>query len=995
MLPDGTTPERIINNIGSLRGWRRLALFAVSYWLLARIGLYFVFQPEGIAAIWPVSGLALAALSLAKEGERYKYAASIFVANFLANIAAGNPFATGLGFAAVGTVEPLLGWRVLMGIAGPSPDLSRIRHVWGLVAAAFFANAVTAFFGAVVATLSFGAPLFLAWEFWWIVSALGIIIITPLIFSWIDRKEALTQITIPRLLEGLIILVLVLLSVLTIFGIISVDFHIAHRPYILFPLVIWMAIRFEAAETATLVFFISCFFIYLLSSSADLHPWGDMSGSAIGRLVQTEGYLITLSIVSLVVSASMRSLKKSHEYLRREKNALAENESKYRNLFANAGEGIALVSRDGILCEVNESFARLHGYRIEEMVNMDLRDLDAKESEKWIPETINRILRDKALRFEVEHYHRDGHVFPLEVSASLITVEGEEYIQCFHRDITGRREAELQQILTTETLGIINSSPPLKDMIDFIIGTIQGTMMFDAIGIRLRQGDDYPYYALKGFSHDFHLAENSLVAGNQKQGMCRDINGAVNLECTCGLVIAGRTDTSNPLFTQGGSFWTNNASTLWELRPEDDPRYRPRNRCIHDGYRSVALVPLRANQEIIGLLQINDRRENCFKLEFIEHMEGLASVIAVAITRKQAEESLIRLSVILNEMTQRLELATASGEIGVWDRNILSGELVWSERMFEIYGVSRANFHPSFENWQRFIHPDDYEAVMKANLAASKGEAEFRGEFRIVVPDGTVKWISVDSKTINHVEGAPRRVIGINQDISSRKMDDIKLKASLREKETLLKEIHHRVKNNLQIITSMLSMQTRCIGDETALAILRQSKERVRAMAAVHSMLYKSESFAEIDFGTYLEKMVRKLVHSYSLDPAAVSVSIRAEDVTFPIDIAMPCGLILNELVSNSLKHAFPDEGQGMINIELYQLGRDIKIIYEDNGVGMPEDSCLVNAGTVGLDLINLLVEQLDGSIKLERSRGTRYTIMLQGRENREEFVVDRRRSRR
>jgi len=211
-------------------------------------------------------------------------------------------------------------------------------------------------------------------------------------------------------------------------------------------------------------------------------------------------------------------------------------------------------------------------------------------------------------------------------------------IKELERSESEHKGAEHRQELTTEILGILNDSPPMADTIKWILTAIRRETGFDAVGIRLRSGNDFPYFVQHGFSQDFLLNENTLIERDENGGPCRDKDGNISLECTCGLVISGQKDPTNPLFTEGGSFWTNNSLLFLDLPAEEDPRLHPRNRCIHEGYLSVALIPIRANQEIVGLLQLNDRKKNCFTLEMVYFFEGIAASIGVALMRKQAEE---------------------------------------------------------------------------------------------------------------------------------------------------------------------------------------------------------------------------------------------------------------------------------------------------------------------------------------------------------------------
>ena len=206
-----------------------------------------------------------------------------------------------------------------------------------------------------------------------------------------------------------------------------------------------------------------------------------------------------------------------------------------------------------------------------------------------------------------------------------------------------RDRAERRQYLAAEILGILNDPATLTDSINHILAAIKRETGFSAVGIRLRSGDDFPYFVQNGFSHDFLLTENTLIARDTSGGPCKDENGNISLECTCGLVISGQTDPTNPLFTEAGSSWTNNSLPLLDLPAAQDPRLHPRNNCIHQGYLSVALIPIRANREIVGLLQLNDRRKDCFTLEMIHFFEGIGASIGIALMRKQAEEERGRL----------------------------------------------------------------------------------------------------------------------------------------------------------------------------------------------------------------------------------------------------------------------------------------------------------------------------------------------------------------
>jgi two-component sensor histidine kinase len=213
------------------------------------------------------------------------------------------------------------------------------------------------------------------------------------------------------------------------------------------------------------------------------------------------------------------------------------------------------------------------------------------------------------------------------------------------------------------------------------------------------------------------------------------------------------------------------------------------------------------------------------------------------------------------------------------------------------------------------------------------------------------------------------------QEIAERKRAEEQIKASLKEKEMLLKEIHHRVKNNLQVISSLLYLQSQNIVDKPSLEMFLDSRNRVRSMALVHERLYQSRDLARVDFAEYIRNLVSYLFRSYEVHSNVIKQKINIADVSLGIDAAVPCGLILNELVSNSLKHAFPDGTAGEIRIGLSSDNDKFTLMVSDNGVGFPKDLDLRNTQSLGLQLVNTLVDQLEGTIELDRSGGTAFEI--------------------
>ncbi|MBD0347495.1 MAG: PAS domain-containing protein, partial [Coleofasciculus sp. Co-bin14] len=284
--------------------------------------------------------------------------------------------------------------------------------------------------------------------------------------------------------------------------------------------------------------------------------------------------------------------------------------------------------------------------------------------------------------------------------------------------------------------------------------------------------------------------------------------------------------------------------------------------------------------------------------------------------------------------------------------------------------------------WEQMIHPDDKPWVMElldAHLLDSSIPYNF--DYRFLTKSGEWKWITCYGKVVVRDEkGKPLRMSGTHRDISDRKRAESLIKASLKEKEVLLKEIHHRVKNNLQIVSSLLQMQSRRTQDMAASLILQDSQNRIRSIALIHEKLYRSEDLANIDFAQYIPDLTCHLFNSYQVNSDAVTLNTNIDGVFLEIDKAIPCGLIINELVSNSLKYAFPKKHNGEIWVEFHaNSDNTLTLIVRDNGIGIPEEFDIETTMSLGLTLVQGLVEQLEGTLELDCSRGTEFKITFAG----------------
>jgi|GEM_PF-1930272 len=859
-----------------------------------------------------------------------------------------------------------------------------------------------------------------------------------------------------------------------------------------------------------------------------------------------------------------------------------ENGERLRALYASMTEGVAMheiiydtsgKATDYRILEVNPAFSRITGIP-EENAEGTLASALYGTGEPPYLEIYARVAETRTAEEFETSFEAMGKSFHI----SVFSPEKGRFATVFV-DISERKKTETNQDLVKEILGVLNRGGELHALTLETLRTIRESGGFDAVGLRMKSGDDYPYYEQIGFSGEFQHREDFLCARLRDGTIARDAEGRAVLECTCGLVISGRTDSSMPCFTAGGSFWTNKSPDLLALPSEADPRTNPRNRCIHDGYQSIAIVPVRSGREIIGLLQLNDRREGRFTADTIRFFENLADNIGLAVTRRQAEEELERKNQSLNtaneelraiheelqqnvdelarsghalrETSQYLEnlITYANAPIIVWNpefritrfnhafehltgrradeaigqpldilfpkdqrkelmamiRRTLTGEqwenveipiqhvggdvktVLWnSATLYEPDGrtvssiiaqgqditsrkkaeealrdttqylenlITYANapiivwnpdlriirFNRAFEeltgrpassvagkNLDILFPPDRRKELTDLIRRTLTGEHWENAEIPIQHVGGDVKTVLWNSATLYEPDGRTvSSVIAQGQDITSRKRaehelrdqnarlsslneeltatqeelqqnidelakseanlrnNEAELKEALVEKDVLLSEIHHRVKNNLAAFISLLSLEGTYEETPEGQALKKDLQNRARSMALIHETLYRTRSYASVDMGVYLNTLMEQIAGSYSSAKAA-NVEVHADGVFIDISRATPCGLIINELVTNSFKYAFPvsfdceKERHKPCTIRVSMEKDDSNYILRvsDNGIGLPAGFDIKSAQSLGLKLVSFLARhQLRAKIAVGSGEGTEFII--------------------
>ncbi len=335
---------------------------------------------------------------------------------------------------------------------------------------------------------------------------------------------------------------------------------------------------------------------------------------------------------------------------------------------------------------------------------------------------------------------------------------------------------------------------------------------------------------------------------------------------------------------------------------------------------------------------------------------------------------------MLKKSKESFSKAAKIAHFGYWEWDMATNKLVWSDEVFRLYGLDPQKVVPTYEIVINTLSPETRKWFIKAIENSLNNDAPFEGKYSLTRPDGSMRYTHTIGEVIRDRDKKPITMFGVVQDITERKQAEEHIKKSLEEKEVLLREIHHRIKNNMQIVSSLLMLQSQNIEDKKYKDVFIDSQNRILSMALIHEKLYQSEDLAQIDFKEYINEIVSNIFSSYGSN-TNVKIDINVEKIPINIDNAVPCGLIINELVTNSLKYAFPEGRRGEIQISVKSKDNNmIEMSIRDDGIGIPKDMDFKKTKSLGLHLVTALAEnQLHGTIILLRDRGTEFQINFSG----------------
>jgi len=617
-------------------------------------------------------------------------------------------------------------------------------------------------------------------------------------------------------------------------------------------------------------------------------------------------------------------------------------EARFRAAIESAPTAIIMVNAEGEIALVNTQTEMLFGYERNELLGLTVeillperfRALHPLQRRSFFDHPESRLMSGGR---DLYGLHKDGSEFPVEIGLNPLKTDEGPFVLAAIVDITARKRAEAASRESEERLRLLVEG--VQDYAIFMLDT-EGRVVSWNVGAKRISG----YEA------------NEIIGQHLSRFYTEED------------VEARKPDSELAAATDYGRF------------EEEGLRVRK------DGSRYWASVILTALRDSTGRLR------------------GFAKVTRDITERKQTEEKILTLNAQLELRvalrTQELEIANALLKSELTERQRAEAEI---ERFFNmsvdmicIVGTD-GYFHrlnPSFETTLgytrseltsrpilEFVHPEDIDSTLAEMQKLAQGSPTVRYENRYRCKDGTYKWFGWTSQP------APGGTIyAIARDITRRKLNETRIAASLHEKDVLLKEIHHRVKNNLQVIASLLRLQADTLSDPTARDLFLDSQRRVRSMALVHEQLYQSSGLSSINVAEYIASLVSYIRRSHAQAPSLISVRIDIPAITLEIDQAVPLGLIISELVANSIKHAFPAPGNASpaalwVTMSAAE-GGGLTLEVGDNGQGIPDNVDIERPLSMGLHLVQSFVLQLNGRLTVQRRPSAVFSIFIPKKKN-------------
>jgi len=443
------------------------------------------------------------------------------------------------------------------------------------------------------------------------------------------------------------------------------------------------------------------------------------------------------------------------------------------------------------------------------------------------------------------------------------------------------------------------------------------------------------------------------------------------------------------VLASGKLTWTDEVYRIFGARPQEFPAdYQtflgmipPDDRAAVDASYSDSLRDGKDSYEIEHrIVRKSDGAVRCVHEKCV-HVRDASGTVTHSIgmvqditERRIAEEKLKEAEQESRRLLAELRHAQSIAHVGSWFWDLETGGVTWSDEMYRIFGIDKDSVTGRLGDMiARSIHPDDLHIVQASNAVAFAERKSV--EYRIIRPDGSIRhiWAETGDVLLDY-SGAPIHLTGTAQDVTVHKLAEQRINALLHEKELLLKGTHHRVKNNMGTMYGLLTLQADAQKDTAAKAVLEDAARRIRSMTMLYDRLYRSENFAEMSIKEFLPSLVSDIVGAFPSVPP-VRTDLQVDDVRLSARILANLGIIVNELITNSMKYAFAGRERGLIKVAVRASGATVAIEYGDDGNGLPENVSFEHSTGFGLRLVGMLAEQIGGTVRIDRSEGARFIL--------------------
>lgn len=614
-------------------------------------------------------------------------------------------------------------------------------------------------------------------------------------------------------------------------------------------------------------------------------------------------------------------------------NALRESELRYHGIFNGVRDAILVESLDGKILDFNDSATSMYGYTRQQLLNLSVSALIAPGYTQ-ITENDAENFGNPANLFNIRS---NGEIFPIEISLTKQQIGDQAVLLAVVRDITERSRAEKIQLVISEVSQATSSSRNLDDLYEKIHQHLGELMPVDNFYIALYNSQtqliEFPYY----------IDQFDPIPAPHPPGL-----GLTEYVMRTGKPLLASPEGLETLVQSG------------EVRRMGSPSL------------DWLGVPLIVEGRTIGVMAVQTYTEGIrFSQTDLNLLSVVSSQVALAIFRKQIQEKLNE-----SEEMYRTLVEASPDVIIVTDPD---GNITFASQHFQHLLQINSLEDIIGTNILEWVAPEDQQRALEDHRRVFEGAGVVNSQFTLITASGKKIASESNSGLLHSGTEKQNSIVIILRDITERKKSEDQLREALDEKEILVREVHHRVKNNLQIMSSLLSFQQDGISDITAKNALQEAQNRIRSMAYIHEGLYQSKNLAMVDLPAYIEKLIDNLVDLFGARKK-VQVKLDITDIRTGIDIAIPCGLIINELVSNSLKYAFEGIKRGILTVKLQrnpEPGKNNCLVLSviDNGVGMPLDWNQEESKTLGLQLVNILARQLKGDVQLARGKGTAFHV--------------------